>query len=213
MSRVWPARVTLPTSRAFSRSAVLSFAMAALTSPKALLPLNLGPRTGRLGSASRRTYFSTLASWRMASTFTSSRTYCRKGPRPSKTAALRLTTVRAVMGCFTDTFFCSRSLRAISTTAMKLLICSQTAASSRRSLTSAMRRWWMEASARTLPVRRTRRMFWNMSSVMKGTCGESSTFTLNRTSNSTFRLTSQLSSSTSPLRRLRLRRTYQLVSA
>jgi hypothetical protein len=35
--------------------------------------LNLGPRTGRLGRASRRTYFSTLGSWRMSSTLISSR--------------------------------------------------------------------------------------------------------------------------------------------
>jgi hypothetical protein len=41
----------LPASLAFSSSSVVSFEMPVFTSPKALFPLNLGPRTGKLGNA------------------------------------------------------------------------------------------------------------------------------------------------------------------
>lgn len=41
----------VPVSLSFSSSRVVSFPMAFLIYPKALLVLNLGPKTGRLGRA------------------------------------------------------------------------------------------------------------------------------------------------------------------
>lgn len=122
--RVFLAISIVPNSLSFSRSKVVNLAIFSLTSLKDGLPLNFGPRTGRLGLASSLTYFSTYFSYLMSSTLISYLMQFKKGASCSNNSLSLLTMVNDMIGCLREIFFCSLSFLAVSMILITLLISS-----------------------------------------------------------------------------------------
>lgn len=115
--------VIVPFNRNSYNYSVVKFVIAVLISPKRLFPLNLGPNTGKLGSAYSFTYLSKLVSICMLSTLISSFIYSRYGYSCCNSDAFLLTIVSEVIGCFRDTFLTSLNFRAVSITLINISIC------------------------------------------------------------------------------------------
>lgn len=109
-----PATYIYPFSRAFFICSDVNCVMPFLTSPKALLPLNLGPNTGRFGKQVSFTYFYTFFSYKISLTLIYYSMYGRKSFRFALRSSEVLTIVNDIIGCFKEIFLFYLSLRAVS---------------------------------------------------------------------------------------------------
>lgn len=109
-----PATYIYPFYLAFLICSDVNCAIPFLTSPKALLPLNLGPKTGRFGKHVSFTYFYTFFSYSISLTFIYYSIYGRKSFKFAFRSSEVLTIVNDMIGCFNEIFLFSLSLRAVS---------------------------------------------------------------------------------------------------
>jgi hypothetical protein len=108
-SRVTPRNSIDPFSKAASTYSNFIFFMSVWISLKFLLPFSFAPNTGRLGLASRMIYFYGLGYNSTCDTLSSSSMYFIRGLRLSSRSYDLWMMVRLIIGCFSETFFTSRS--------------------------------------------------------------------------------------------------------